>query len=65
MLFCVCDHDSVTPPEQTLKYARTAPLGEIKTYPCGHFDIYNGEDFEAVVADQLDFLQRHLVGDMS
>ena len=60
ILFCICDHDSVTPPEETLAYARTAPRGEIKTYDAGHFDIYLGEAFEAVVADQTEFLTRHL-----
>ena len=60
ILFCICDHDSVAPPAQTLAYARTAPKGEIKTYNVGHFDIYRGEPFEAVVADQLEFLTRHL-----
>lgn len=60
ILFCVCDTDSVTPPEETLAYARTAPKGEIKTYAAGHFDIYLGDAFEAVVADQVEFLTRHL-----
>lgn len=60
ILFCVCDHDSVAPPTQTLAYARTAPRGEIKTYDVGHFDIYRGEPFEAVVSDQIAFLTRHL-----
>ena len=60
ILFCICDRDSVTPPEETLAYARTAPKGEIKRYDAGHFDIYLGAPFEAVVADQTDFLTRHL-----
>ena len=60
ILFCICDHDSVTPPEETLAYARTAPKGEIKTYDAGHFDIYLGAPFEVVVADQTEFLVRHL-----
>jgi pimeloyl-ACP methyl ester carboxylesterase len=60
ILFCICDHDSVTPPEETLAYARTVPRGEIKTYDAGHFDIYLGEPFETVVADQTEFLTRHL-----
>jgi len=60
ILFCICDHDSVTPPEETLAYARTAPRGEIKRYDAGHFDIYLGDAFEAVVADQTEFLTRHL-----
>ncbi|WP_183093154.1 alpha/beta hydrolase [Nocardioides stalactiti] len=60
ILFCICDHDSVTPPEETLAYARTAPRGEVKRYDAGHFDIYLGAPFEVVVADQIDFLSRHL-----
>ena len=60
ILFCICDHDSVTPPEETLAYARTAPRGEIKRYDTGHFDIYLGKAFETVVADQTEFLTRHL-----
>lgn len=60
ILFCVCDHDSVTPPEETLAYAATAPHGEVKRYDAGHFDIYLGAPFEAVVADQVEFLARHL-----
>ena len=60
ILFCVCDTDSVTPPAETLAYARTAPKGEVKTYAAGHFDIYLGDAFEAVVVDQVEFLTRHL-----
>jgi dienelactone hydrolase len=60
ILFCICDHDTVAPPAETLAYARTAPKGEIKTYDFGHFDIYRGEPFEAAVADQTEFLTRHL-----
>ena len=60
ILFCVSNTDSVTPPEDTLRYARSAPLGEIKTYDAGHFDFYLGEPFDALVADQIEFLRRHL-----
>lgn len=59
VLFCVSGTDTVTPPAQTLRYARTAPLGEIKTYAAGHFDFYLGEPFEALVRDQTEFLTRH------
>jgi uncharacterized protein len=62
ILFCICDHDSVTPPDQTLRYAKSAPYGEIKRYAAGHFEIYLGDAFEEVVADQIDFLIRHLKG---
>jgi dienelactone hydrolase len=60
ILFCICDHDTVAPPAASLAYARTAPKGEIKTYDVGHFDIYRGDPFEAVIADQVEFLTRHL-----
>jgi fermentation-respiration switch protein FrsA (DUF1100 family) len=60
ILFCVSNTDSVTPPAQTLRYARTAPRGEIKRYDAGHFDFYLGEPFEALVRDQVQFLSRHL-----
>lgn len=60
ILFCICDRDSVTPPERTRAYAHTAPMGEVKTYDAGHFEIYSGDAFEVAVADQTDFLLRHL-----
>jgi dienelactone hydrolase len=60
ILFCVSNTDSVTPPAQTVKYARTAPFGEIKRYNAGHFDFYLGEPFEALVRDQVEFLARQL-----
>lgn len=62
ILFCICDNDSVTPPGQTLRYAQSAPYGEVKRYAAGHFEIYRGDAFEAVVTDQTDFLIRHLKG---
>jgi pimeloyl-ACP methyl ester carboxylesterase len=60
ILFCVSNTDSVTPPEQTVQYARAAPFGEIKRYDAGHFDFYIGEPFEALVRDQVEFLSRQL-----
>jgi uncharacterized protein len=60
ILFCVSNTDSVTPPTQTLRYARTAPRGEIKRYDAGHFEFYLGEPFETLVRDQVEFLTRQL-----
>jgi pimeloyl-ACP methyl ester carboxylesterase len=60
VLFCVCDRDSVAPAQRTLKWAATAPRGEVKRYPVGHFEIYVGEPFERAVADQTEFLVRVL-----
>jgi uncharacterized protein len=61
ILFCISDTDTVTPPEQTERYARTAPHGEIKHYDAGHFEFYLGDPFERLVADQTEFLTRHLI----
>jgi dienelactone hydrolase len=60
ILFCICDTDAVAPAQTALRYAATAPRGEVKRYPVGHFDIYRGEPFEHAVHDQTEFLVRHL-----
>src|ERR1700753_1369560 len=60
-LFCICENDSVAPSGPTRKYAATAPRGEVKLYPEGHFEIYVGDAFERVLADQLEFLERNLL----
>ena len=60
VLFCVCDDDAITPASATVAHAAKAPRGEIKRYPVGHFDIYVGDAWERAVADQTEFLVRHL-----
>jgi pimeloyl-ACP methyl ester carboxylesterase len=60
VLFCVCERDSVAPAKATLRHARNCPQGEVSLYPEGHFDIYAGDGFERAVADQIDFLARHV-----
>ncbi len=62
-LFGVCDRDALAQSGATVRFARAAPRGEIKRYPVGHFDIYVGEPWERAVADQTEFLVRHLGGD--
>jgi dienelactone hydrolase len=59
-LFCVCEHDTVAPAKATRRHVAKAPRGEVKLYPDGHFDIYVGEPFERVVADQIAFLRTHV-----
>jgi alpha-beta hydrolase superfamily lysophospholipase len=60
-LVCVGEADRVARPGPTIAAARRAPLGELRTYPgVDHFDIYDGPAHEALVADQIDFLRRHL-----
>jgi pimeloyl-ACP methyl ester carboxylesterase len=61
-LLCVGEADRVARPGPAIAAARRAPFGELRTYPgVGHFDIYDGPEFEAVVRDEVDFLRRHLL----
>jgi fermentation-respiration switch protein FrsA (DUF1100 family) len=60
ILFQVGTNDHITPTAPALKAAERAPRGELLTYPIMHFEVYRGEPFERAIADQLDFLARHL-----
>jgi pimeloyl-ACP methyl ester carboxylesterase len=61
-LLCVGEADRVARPGPAIAAARRAPLAELRTYPgVDHFDIYDGPAHEAVVADELAFLRRHLL----
>jgi len=62
-LVLVGEADRVAKPGPAIAAARRAPLGELRTYPgVDHFDIYDGPVHEALLADQLAFLSRHLMG---
>lgn len=61
-LVCVGEADRVAKPGPAIAAARRAPKGELRTYAgVDHFDIYDGPEHEALVADELDFLRRHLL----
>jgi uncharacterized protein len=60
ILFAIAEDDTVTPPAFARAAAARAAHAEIRTYPGGHFDVYVGTGFERIVADQVDFLSRHL-----
>lgn len=63
-LVCVGEADRVARPGPAVAAALRAPRGELRTYPgVDHFDVYDGPEHEALVADQLDFLRRHLLAD--
>ena len=65
-LLCVGEADRVARPAAAIAAARRAPLGELRTYPgVDHFDIYDGPELEAVVADEVAFLRRHLLKESS
>ena len=64
-LFCVCDRDTVAPARATLRHAAKAPRGEVRRYDAGHFDIYLGDDFDHVIADQIAFLREHVPSNLN
>jgi len=60
ILYGIGEHDQLTPADLAFAAAKRAPRGEIKSYPCGHFDVYTDPHWEQVVADQTAFLVKHL-----
>jgi pimeloyl-ACP methyl ester carboxylesterase len=61
VLVQVCTDDSVAPPEASERViSRLGPLADARRYPIGHFEPYFGAHFERSVADQVEFLRRHL-----
>ncbi|MBO0717660.1 MAG: alpha/beta fold hydrolase, partial [Rhizobiales bacterium] len=59
-LVCIAADDQVAKPGPAIEAARQAPKGELRIID--HFDIYDGPPHEAVVADEIEFLHRHLLG---
>jgi dienelactone hydrolase len=60
ILICISKDDSVAPTATAERYARQAPRGDVRFYEAGHFAFYVGEPFKRLVADQTEFLVRHL-----
>jgi dienelactone hydrolase len=60
LLFALAEDDVVTPSDLAEKAAARASRAEVRRYRGGHFDPYIGELFERVVADETEFLVRHL-----
>ena len=61
ILYCIGEQDIVTPARFAHQAAHRAPKSEMKTYDCGHFDLYVSPLWEKVVADQTKFLARYLL----
>ena len=59
-LIQICDRDTVAPAEAAARAVRKMSDAEERHYDVGHFDIYHGQPRERVLADQIDFLKRHL-----
>jgi dienelactone hydrolase len=60
ILYSIAEQDRVLGAKGAHDAAHRAPLSEVKSYDCGHFDVYVSPHWEQVVADQTEFLVRHL-----
>ena len=57
----IAESDEATTAEVTRPLAERAPRGELRSYPGTHFDFYLATPVrERALADQVDFLRRHL-----
>ncbi len=61
ILVQVANQDQDTPPGPAARAAAKAPLGELRRYDCGHFDVYLEPWFDQVADDQVEFLKRNLL----
>ncbi len=59
-LVCVADEDTAASLPLAVRAAQRAPRGGLRRSPGTHFAAYVGGVFERMVADQVEFLQRHL-----
>jgi uncharacterized protein len=60
LLVGVCEEDTIARPRRALAMAARAPRSEVRRYPASHLSALIDPLFEAVVADQIEFFQRHL-----
>ena len=57
VLFLICEHDNLVAPNSHAKAAKAlGAKATVKSFPIGHFDIYEGECFEQAMHEQLCFL---------
>ncbi|MFE6511277.1 alpha/beta hydrolase [Nocardioides sp. NPDC057767] len=56
----VGSRDETTPPGPAIRAAGKNPRVTCSTHETGHFEPYSGEQFEAFVTEQIDFLQHAL-----
>jgi pimeloyl-ACP methyl ester carboxylesterase len=61
-LIMLTENDSLSDPKSIERTAEKMPNSTLIKYPYGHFEIYNGGEFEEAVAKQTEFLVEHLKG---
>ena len=61
VLLQLCEQDELVAPSSAEATAeRLGRWAELRRYPIGHFEIYQGSAFEEAVRDQLAFFEKHL-----
>lgn len=61
VLFLACEKDNLAAPDSFKRAVEAlGDKAEVKTYPIGHFDIYEGEYFEKAVEEKMTFLEKYL-----
>ncbi len=55
------EQDDVVSRNAAERTVKRAPRGECDVYPIDHFGGFLGKNFDRVVADQIEFLSRHLL----
>lgn len=61
VLILSCEQDNLVSKESAVETAKVlGEYAELKQYPIGHFEIYEGEHFERSIGDQLLFFKKNL-----
>lgn len=60
LLVCVSRRETLMDPRHADDVARAAPRGEARSYDADHFEVYHPPLVDQLLADQTDFLRRHL-----
>ncbi|WP_129645463.1 alpha/beta hydrolase [Peristeroidobacter agariperforans] len=60
LLFCLAERDLEISNDYVKAKASLTPQATVKTYPAAHFDLYHRPTLDNVLADQFEFLSRHL-----
>ncbi len=60
-LMVIAEKDDLAAADLQIRMAQLLPKGEILRYPIGHFDIYEGKDFDKAVESQTSFLKKYLL----
>lgn len=60
ILFPLADHDELVSNSFAISVASRCPRAEVLHYPCTHFTFHDPPVRDQAIADQIDFLRRHL-----